>query len=148
MDNHDLNRIKYLIEKLRAITLAAQIIPFVYSALYIFGTVLYITAGENIIRVADTMFYVSPTIVAAFLIESRILKLCRWHRRACALPLIPQITVFVDYHIAPIGNIAAYIAILVPALMSTLLLIAAWNVFLKPKNNERNRRKERTAGNS
>lgn len=136
MDNHDLNRIKYIIEKLRAITLAAQIIPFVYSALYIFGTVLYVTAGENVIRVADTMFYVSPTIVAAFLVESRILKLCRWHRRACALPLIPQIAVFIDYHIASLGNVVAYIAILIPALMAILLLIAAYNVFLKPKHNE------------
>ena len=135
MDNHDLNRIKYLIGKLRAITLAAQIIPFVYSALYIFGTVLYVTAGENVIRVADTMFYVSPTIVAAFLVESRILKLCRWHRRACALPLIPQIAVFIDYHIASLGNVVAYIAILIPALMAILLLIAAYNVFLKPKHN-------------
>lgn len=144
MDNHDLNRIKYLIEKLRAITLAAQIIPFVYSALYIFGTVLYITAGENVIRVADTMFYISPTIVAAFLVESRILKLCRWHRRACALPLIPQIAVFIDYHIASLGNVMAYIAIFIPALMAILLLIAAYNVFLKPKHNGKNRFKERT----
>jgi len=148
MDNHDLNRIKYLIEKLRAITLTAQIIPFVYSALYILCMILYVTAGENVIRVVDTLFYVSPTVVAMFLIESRILKLCKWHRRACALPLLPQIAVFIDYHVYPLGSVAAYMAICIPAIMSILLLIAAYNVFLKPKPNERNRRKERTSGDS
>ena len=148
METNDLERIKYLIEKLRAITLTAQIIPFVYSALYILCMVLYLTAGENTVRVADTLFYVSPAVVAAFLIESRVLKLCKWHRSACALPLLPQVAVFIDYHVAPLGRSAAYVAVILPAAMALLLLVAAYNVFLKPKHNVRDRRKERIARDS
>lgn len=135
MESHDVERIKYLIGKLRAITLTAQIIPFVYSALYIFCMVLYCFASEPVVRAADTLFYVSPLAVVAFLIESRVLKLCKWHRRACALPLLPQAAVFIDYHIVELSRFSAYVAIAVPAIMSILLLIAAYNVFLKPKND-------------
>ena len=140
MDNLDVDRVKYLIEKLRAITLAAQIIPFVYSALYILCMALYLTAPDNVLGVADTIFYVSPIIVCAFLVESRILKLCKWHRRACCVPLIPQIAVFIDWHIVSLGRVAAYIAVAVPAAMCILLLLAAYNVFIKPKHNGRKER--------
>ena len=145
MENSELDRIKYLIGKLRSITLAAQIMPFAYSALYIFCMALYVSAPDNIVRVADTLFYVSPAVVVMFLIESRILKLCKWHKTACSLPLVPQIAVFIDWHMCPLSTAGAYIAIAVPAVMSILLLVAAYNVFLKPKHNGRNRRKEGTA---
>ena len=146
MEN-DASRVLYLIEKLRSITLGVQVAPFVFSALYIMTMILYLFASDSVCSVLDTMFYVSPTTAIAMLVFSKILKLCRWHKTACLLPVFPQVVVFVDYHIFEFTEGMARAAILIPALMAVLLLIAAWNVFLKPKNNERNRRKERTTRN-
>lgn len=137
------SRVLYLIEKLRSITLAVQVMPFAFCALYIVCMVLYAFASEPVVRTLDTLFYVSPATVVGMLIFSRILKLCKWHRRACILPVLPQVAVFIDYHIVGLSPVAAYIAIGIPSVMAVLLLIAAYNVFLKPKPNH-NGRKERT----
>lgn len=123
--------IKYVISKLRYITLTVQIMPFVYTGLYILTMVLYMFVSENARFVLDTLFYVSPIVIAGMLVESKILKLCKWHKTACILPIIPQITVFIDYHIISLTAIEAYVAIALPTAMSILLLIAAYNVFMK-----------------
>ena len=127
----DIDKIKYLILKLRAITLAVQIIPFVYVGVYIFSMSSYLIFQEAVLNVLDALFYTSPLIVAAFLIESKILKLCVWHKIACSLPLIPQIIVLIDSFIVELTETEAIIVILAPIVMSVLLLIAAYNVFLK-----------------
>lgn len=141
----DVNRIKYLIEKLRSITLAVQITPFVYTALYIAILFTYPFAKDSVLNILDTLFYVSPLVVVILLRYSRILKLCVWHRTACCLPLVPQVAVLVDYHIAQFSRTAVWIHYATMLLMTALLLVAAYNVFLKPKHNERIRPKERVA---
>jgi len=127
--------------------LIVQVVPFLFTSVYILTLSVYHFLPENVLNVLDTMFYISPMTIAGLLIMSKTLKLCAWHRRACALPILPQISVFMDYHIVEFSRIGAALGIVIPILMAVLLLIAAWNVFLKPKNNERNRRKERTTGN-
>lgn len=141
----DASRILYLIEKLRSITLAIQVMPFFFSALYILSMFLYLCAPDNVCGVLDTLFYVSPTTVCGLLICSRILKLCKWHKMACSLPLLPQVAVFIDYHIVSLSRLGATVAILLSIVMAVLLLVAAYNVFLKPKHNERKRRINRDA---
>lgn len=133
MDSREqgVDRIKYLVEKLRYITLAVQIIPFAYSALYIICLVLYLFCPEPILRVLDSLFYVSPIVVIGFLIEAKVLKLCVWYRCACILPILPQIVVFIDNHIVQLVEVERYIAIGTPILLSSLLLIAAYHIFIR-----------------
>lgn len=85
----EIGQIKYLIGKLRYITLAVQILPFVYSFFYILSLVMYLICDESVLRILDTLFYVSPIVVGGFLVESHILKLCKWHKSACILPILP-----------------------------------------------------------
>ena len=107
MDSQEqgVDRIKYLIEKLRSITLAVQIGPFAYTFFYIVTLILYLFLPESALWVLDTLFYTSPIVVCEFLVFSRILKLCRWHRGACALPLMPQVFVFIDHYITDLTEI-------------------------------------------
>lgn len=133
MENHEqrVDSIKYLGSKLRYITLAVQIMPSVYSFIYILCLVAYLFCSEPILVLLNTLSYVSPVVIIGFLIESKILKLCKWHKTACILPILPQILVFVDYYIIELTEIEAYIAIATPIALSILLLIAAYNVFVK-----------------
>lgn len=133
MENHEqrVDSIKYLVSKLRYITLAVQIMPFVYSFIYILCLVAYLFCSEPILVLLNTLSYVSLVVIIGFLIESKILKLCKWHKTACILPILPQILVFVDYYIIELTEIEAYIAIATPIALSILLLIAAYNVFVK-----------------
>lgn len=125
------DRLQYLIRKQRYITLAVQVAPFAYTTLYIISLILYFFCPEPVLQVLDTLFYVSPVVICAFLIESHILKLCIWHKSACILPLLPQVFVFVDYHILELTEAERYVAIAMPLVLSILLLIAAYHVFIK-----------------
>lgn len=127
----DRDAIKYVISKLRAITLTVQIIPFAYTFLYILTLILYLFASDSVLAVLDTLLYVSPIVVVCSLIQSRVLKLCRWHKTACVLPVSPQINILIDRYIYEFPVRAELVHISVILLMSVLLLIAAYNIFLK-----------------
>ena len=127
------DRIVRLIRKLRTITLAVQIAPFAFSLFYIFDFAAYSFLSESAQTLCDTMFYISPLVVANSLIQSRVLHLCKWHKTACLIPMLPQIVSFVDYYIIELTELEALITNLLTTTMVILLLVAAYNVFLKPK---------------
>lgn len=120
-----------LIKKLRLVTSAVQLMPFVYTVLFIISLVVSFFASEDVVRIFDTLFYTSPIVVIAFLILSKLLRLCRWHRMACLLPLFPRVVSFVDYHIIELTEVLAQVNIILFATMAFLLLIAAYNIFIK-----------------
>lgn len=123
--------IKFLVTTLRRVTTAAQVLPFIYSSLYITVLVLYSITPENVAMVLDSVFYVSPVFVLSFLLLSKVLKLCRWHKTACVMPLIPSAVSLVDYYIIELTEVEAFVFNGVVILMAILLLIAAYNVFMK-----------------
>lgn len=125
------DRIKRLILTLRSITLAVQVVPFVFSAFYIVSFALYSILPESAQIVCDTLFFISPIVIIAHLLYSRILHLCKWHKTACVLPIFPQIVSLIDYYIIELTEIEALVTNLLTVSMVALLLVAAYNVFLK-----------------
>lgn len=129
MDSREKDSILYVIGKLRSITRMVQLAPFVYAFLYIFIIAFYPWASFETAQVLDTLFYVSPVVIAINLIESRILKLCKWHKTSCYIPLIPQIAVFIDAHIVRFTTHTTQICVGVFLTMLALFLISAYKVF-------------------
>ena len=128
--DREIDKIRYLIEKLRSITLTVQIIPFVYTAIYIIILCVYHKMSEPALRVVDSFFYISPVFVISLLIESRILKLCKWHRCASCIPMLPQVSVIADRYVELTAT-EYFISISIIITMSILLFLAAYNVFFK-----------------
>ena len=120
-----------LVKKLRYVTLAVQMMPFLYTVPYLITLIITSQASEELTKLFDTLFYVSPVTVCAFLVLSRLLRLCKWHRTACILPLLPQVVSFIDYYIIELTEIAAQVNIILFGSMAILLLVAAYNVFMK-----------------
>lgn len=129
MDSREKDSILYVIGKLRSITRMVQLAPFVYAFLYIFIVGLYPWASYGTAQVLDTLFYVSPVVIAINLIESRILKLCKWHKTSCCIPLIPQIAILIDRHIVRFTISASLLCTIVFLSMLALFLISAYKVF-------------------
>lgn len=119
---------KYIII-LKNTTLAVQIIPFVYSFLYIIVLFFYPHISDDTASILDTLFYISPTFIVGFLILSRLLHLCKWHKMACLLPAFPQIITVIDYYIIELTEIEAQIIDYLGSVMSLLLVISAYKVF-------------------
>lgn len=114
------------------ITKAVQVTPFIYSSIFVVVFFIYNFAGEKVLDVLDAVFYVSPLVMVIFLIYSRILHLCKWHRVCCVIPSIPWVVSILD----SLFNLSQYEVLtmnLITIIMSVLLLVSAYNVFLCKK---------------
>lgn len=114
---------------LKGITLAVQLMPFIYSLLYISVFLLYLKASDEILNVIDLLFYISPLFTASHLVYSRILHLCFWHRIACLIPLFPLISNIIDSSIYEFCEHGAIAVDLTFAIMVIFLLVCAYKVF-------------------
>lgn len=118
-----------LVSILRRITMAVQVFPFIYSALFVFLFGAY-SATEGVwLDILDYASFVSPVVVIAHLIYSRMLKMCRWHRIACALPLLPQAVDQFDLYVFRLGHIAWIVVSATILVTIVLFLIAFYKVF-------------------
>lgn len=132
MDNRDQRvDLKFLVSTLRRVTTAVQVLPFVYSAISIITLSVYNFIPEEAQSQLDTLFYISPICIVAFLILSKLLRLCKWNKTACILPAIPQIVGFIDCYIITLTVPEAYIINAVIIVMTVLLLVAAYKVFFR-----------------
>lgn len=98
----------------------------------------YLVCDDFVSIMLDQLFYTSPIVVSCNILLSYSLKLCKWHRLQCLLPMIPLITLLVDVTIYPISKIASTINALTIITLFILSLINAYFVFIKPKNDETN----------
>lgn len=125
-----LEGVKRIVDILRSATLTVQILPFVLSSLFIFDFWAYTKLSDTALSIIDSALYVSPLVVIAMLVLSKVLRLCRWHRIACLIPTAPDIMNIVDFFF-PLSKVEAYAFNITIVTMVVLLLIAAYNVFLK-----------------
>lgn len=132
MDSQDRRAdLKRLVDTLRRVTTAVQILPFIYSAISIILLAVYNIVPESVQMLLDTLFYVSPVTVIAFLLLSKLLHMCVWHKSACVLPLVPQAVSLTDYYIINLTVPEVWVANTLIVVMSAILLVAAYKVFFK-----------------
>lgn len=136
VDNKD---ILALVRILRKVTKIVKIYPFVYAVLYALCMIGYLVCDDIVSVMLDQLFYTSPIVVSCNILLSYSLKLCKWHRLQCLLPMFPLIPLFVDYLVFPVSKLAFTINALTIMLLFILSLINAYFVFIKPKNDETNR---------
>lgn len=118
---------------LRNATEAVKFIPFAYALLYIVSILSYSFCSESVLLWIDMTFYVSPISIIFLLILSRTLKLCKWHRLECVLPMMGFCAVFINDFIIEFGKygqLANYIIVITTFILS---LVNAYFVFRKPK---------------
>lgn len=123
-----------IISILKTATKVVKLIPFAYALLYVVSILSYSICTENVSIWVDMIFYVSPISIIFLLILSRTLKLCKWHRLECVLPLMGFCAVLINDFIIEFGKygqLANYIIVITTFILS---LINAYFVFIKPRN--------------
>lgn len=90
------NELIALVCILRNTTRIVKVAPFVYSGLYILCMIAYLFANYEFCFVLDLCFTTSPATVVLLLLLSKYLKLCKWHKLECALPMLPIVPILVD----------------------------------------------------
>lgn len=122
-----------LVKILRRVTTIVKVYPFAYTLLYISCMLVYMFGTDNTATICDQLFYTSPFMVMCAIGLSYSLKLCKWHRLECVLPLLPCITIFVDTYIYQLSMVCAYLNSILMIILGIASLINAYFVFIKPK---------------
>lgn len=120
---------------LRNVTLIVQLYPFAYTVLYALCMVGYLVGSEELSCTLDQLFYTSPFSVLFALILSRSLKLCKWHKLECILPMIPLVHLVIDTYIVSLSNVSAIINVGTIIALCILSLINAYFVFRRPRTH-------------
>lgn len=123
-----------IVRILRRVTTIVKIYPFMYSILYVVCMLVYMFCTDEIATLCDQLFYTSPFMVVCAIGLSYSLKLCKWHRLECVLPLLPFVIILIDEYLYQISMWEAYINTALMIFICILSLINAYFVFIKPQN--------------
>lgn len=118
-----------IVSILRQATKFVQLAPFLYAVVFILSLCLYFIGNDALSKWLDTLFYASPIFIGFALILSRLFRLCKWHRRACLIPLFPQIVGIVNYYIVELPMSVVFINLCVVIICTVLFLLSAYKVF-------------------
>lgn len=119
---------------------AVQVFPFVYAVLFIllYGSYSFIT-NETIRFVIDYSFFVSPIVVFAHYIYSRMLRMCVWHRIACLLPVLTQIVDVLDTFVVSISRNGMTITVVTIIVSMIIYGFAIYGTFFSTDGRNYNR---------
>lgn len=122
-----------IVKILRKVTVVVKLSPFVLALAYITTMIGYIFFSDSIATLCDQLFYTSPFMIMCAIGLSYSLKLCKWHRLECILPLLPCIAVFIDAYVYQLSMICAYLNSILIIALGIASLVNAYFVFIKPK---------------
>lgn len=109
--------------------MAVQVFPFVYTALFVVLFSAY-SFGEGVmLDIIDYATFVSPAVILAHIFYSLMLRLCKWHRIACALPLIPQSVDIFDTYVLRLDHTSWLIVSVTIIVTMFLFLVSIHMVF-------------------
>lgn len=123
-----------IIEIARKVTSVVKFSPFVFAVAYIITMICYIFCDDATATLLDQLCYTSPLVVTMNFRLSYSLKLCKWHRLECALPMFPLIPLVIDYYIYPISKFGAIVNGTSILILIILSLVNAYFVFRRPRN--------------
>lgn len=122
-----------IIEIARKVTSVVKFSPFVFAVAYIITMMCYIFCDDATATLLDQLCYTSPLVVIMNFRLSYSLKLCKWHRLECALPMFPLIPLVIDYYIYPISRFGAIVNGISILTLIILSLVNAYFVFRRPR---------------
>jgi hypothetical protein len=122
-----------IIEIARKVTSVAKFSPFVFAFAYIITMICYIFCDDATATLLDQLCYTSPLVVIMNFRLSYSLKLCKWHRLECALPMFPLIPLVIDYYIYPISRFGAIVNGISILTLIIISLVNAYFVFRRPR---------------
>lgn len=122
-----------IIEIARKVTSVVKFSPFVFAVAYIITMICYMFCDDATATLLDQLCYTSPLVVIMNFRLSYALKLCKWHRLECALPMLPLIPLVIDYYIYPISKFGAIVNGTSILILIILSLVNAYFVFRRPR---------------
>ena len=123
-----------IVDILRKVTHAVKIFPFVVAFVHMVTIMSYTIVSDEVASFLDLMFYSSPLQVLFLLSLSKRLRLCKWHKMECLLPVVGIIAVFIDNYIYEFSIGAASFNTSLSLVFLSTSIVNAYHVFIKPNS--------------
>lgn len=81
---------------MRRLTRFVQLAPFAYVLLYALYMLLGSVLPDETLCAIDSVMIDSPLITGRFMVLSKLMNLCRWHKAAVLIPSTSQIEGYID----------------------------------------------------
>lgn len=132
MEKKERENLLMVLNVVRKTTKAIKLFPFIYAVILLITMPLLAYSTIEVTENISSFIYISLLVVIFLIYLSYCVKLCKWHRIQCCLPLLPQITIFIDENIYEFGSEMAIIDFITLAIIFLLSLINTYFVFIKP----------------
>lgn len=113
-----------------------QLAPFVYLALYSVYMVTSAFVPEEYVFAFDGLLTVSPFFTSSFLVLSRLLKLCRWHKAACLLPTTTNVESYIDSYVITFTQEEIALINTIIGVVSVIFLVLANHHFFNGRRSK------------
>ena len=80
-----------IIDILRKTTRLVQLLPFAYLVVYAAVLLTEPLIPDGLYCFIDALLNEPPAVVLLFLVLSHLLKLCKWHKIACLIPMLSRV---------------------------------------------------------
>lgn len=124
MNKLEYERILRQLRILRNVTWLVKVFPFVGTFVFLLSMVCYRYCDNDISTYLDMLFYTSPMTCVFMLLLSVLLKMCKWHKMQCLLPIAPMLIGVVDDYVyqfsldAMLANNVIIIAVILMSLFN------------------------------
>lgn len=132
MQKDSRENLRVILNVVRKTTKAIKVFPFVYILILLIVLPLMSYMDIETATIISGCIFESPLLIAFLILLSYSVKLCKWHRLQCALPLVPQIADFIDTQIYEYGEALATLNFVILLLLFILSLVNAYFVFIRP----------------
>lgn len=139
MENLDLRAaVNKLTKVLRKTTRMFQLLPFVYLFLYTICCLSELIIPDAFLSSFESFVLISPAGTLFFLVMSRLLELCSWHKIACLFPVSSTTVDYIDGFILTFTEQEMIIINITTGILSALFLISAYlHFFTDGRKNAR-----------
>lgn len=132
-DSHE--NLKVVLNVTRKTTKAIKVFPFLYALFLLVISPIIVYLDFDIATIVNELFFVSPLFIGFLILLSYFVKLCKWHRLQCVLPILPQITDWIDTNVHEFSYMAATLNLIAFIVILILTLVNAYFVFIRPTRN-------------
>lgn len=124
---------EYLFNIVKPVTITVKTFPFFYAIVLILFWLIAPILSYEVISTVDSLIFLSVVMVGFLIRLSYCVKLCKWHRLQCALPLLPQAIAQFDEYIYEFGEYVSAVNYASTGLVFTLSLVNATLYSLSPR---------------
>lgn len=121
------------LSKLRAVTFAVKVFPFISIFMILVSMICYRYGSDEVSTYMDLLCYTSPMICLFMLVLSFMLKMCKWHKIQCTLPILLIMINVIDVNVCEFAVDELLVTNIILIFVTAMSLFNGYRIFFCSK---------------